>query len=151
MANVNVGDRIRMLDNDAYVYTVGGTTGTVKTVSAICADIYFDAPLDTVYTVDTKYVEVIESSNKESAMFDHDTARSGKIGAIKALRAFVPHLTLRDAKDIVESIGSVYSGDISDLRIRFDDLTAELERIRAEYNDLLTYVPTDKLIDLLRK
>ena len=140
-----------MLDNDAYVYTVGGTTGTVKTVSAICADIYFDAPLDTVYTVDTKYVEVIESSNKESTMFNHDTARSGKIGAIKALRALVPDLTLREAKDIVESIGSVYGEDISDLRAHNDKLTELLTALRADYNDLLAYVPTDKLIDLLRK
>ena len=140
-----------MKDGAPYCYTVGGTTGTVKSVYGTHADVDFDAPLYTMYTVDLRHVEVIENSHKEFAMFDHDTARSGKIGAIKALRAFVPHLTLRDAKDIVESIGSVYSGDISDLRIRFDDLTAELERMRADYNDLLTFVPTDKLIDLLRK
>jgi len=107
MANVKVGDKIRMLDNEAYCYTVGGTTGTVKSVYGTRVDVDFDAPLDTVYTVDINYVEVIESSNKESTMFDHDTARTSKIGAIKALRAFVPDLSLRDAKDIVESIGSV--------------------------------------------
>ena len=144
MANVKVGDRIVMKDGAPYCYTVGGTTGTVTMVNISTIKVDFDFPLDKNYTVNIADIIVI-------GKFDHSTARSGKIGAIKALRAFVPHLTLRDAKDIVESIGSVYSGDISDLRIRFDDLTAELERMRAEYNDLLTSVPTEKLIDLLRK
>ena len=133
-----------MKDGAPYCYTVGGTTGTVTMVNISTIKVDFDFPLDKNYTVNIADIIVI-------GKFDHSTARSGKIGAIKALRAFVPHLTLRDAKDIVESIGSVYSGDISDLRIRFDDLTAELERMRAEYNDLLTSVPTEKLIDLLRK
>ena len=141
MANVKVGDRIVMKDGAPYCYTVGGTTGTVTMVNISTIKVDFDFPLDKNYTVNIADIIVI-------GKFDHSTARSGKIGAIKALRAFVPHLTLRDAKDIVESIGSVYSGD---MRIRFDDLTAELERMRAEYNDLLTSVPTEKLIDLLRK
>lgn len=137
-----------MKDGAPYCYTVGGTTGTVTRVNSSTIEVDFDFPLDTNYTVNIADVCI---TNKESAMFDHGTARSGKIGAIKALRAFIPDLSLREAKNIVESIGSVYSGDISDLRIRFDDLTAELERMRADYNDLLTFVPTDKLIDLLRK
>lgn len=148
MANVKVGDRIVMKDGAPYCYTVGGTTGTVTMVNSSTIEVDFDFPLDTNYTVNIADVCI---TNKESAMFDHGTARSGKIGAIKALRAFVPDLTLREAKDIVESIGSVYSEDISDLRAHNDKLTELLTALRADYNDLLAYVPTDKLIDLLRK
>lgn len=167
---VRIGNRIVMLANDCYWHSVEGTTGTVIGVAGNDVDVYFDAPLNTDYTVDARYVKVIQ----ESTMFDHDTARQGKIGAIKALRAFVPNLSLKEAKDIVESIGTAFdTSAVRDvLQKRVSNLTTEIDIVRAAnsqlkkdyeetrrayekmrdaYNDLLSYVPTDRLIDLLRK
>lgn len=148
---VKIGDKIIMREsaNEMYCYTVAGTTGIVTGVDGNFVDVTFDYPLDSNYTVDIRHVKVI----KESAMFNHNTARQGKIGAIKALRAFVPGLALGDAKDIVESIGANYdcAQETTELLARVTKLETELNAMRAAYNDLLSYVPTDRLIDLLRK